>query len=71
MSSPKRKIRGFRDKLHVYGTKAGSQYVRPSDVIMSEEAKEDIRLIREVFGKSQNGASKDPSKKSDEPKADE
>ncbi len=56
MSSPKKKVRGFRDKLHVYSTKAGSQYVRPSDVILSEDGKAAIRTISKVFGKSaQNG----------------
>jgi len=67
MSSPKKKI--FRDKVRVYSTKAGSQYVRPGDVILSKEVKEDIRTIQRVFGKpSKNGVAEPASepKKSDE-----
>lgn len=57
MSSPKRKVPTrrrhsgsgiFRDKIPVYSTRAGRQFVRPSDVMLSQETKADIKRLNEV-----------------------
>ena len=55
MSTPKKK---FRDKIPVHSTKLGTQYVRPSDILMNEDAKKEIRLINEAFVKSDKVQSK-------------
>lgn len=52
MSAPKKKL--FRDKLQVHSTKAGSQFVRPSEVIRSANVKDDMRLIRQSFSNSES-----------------
>lgn len=39
----------FTDSLKVHSTRDGTQYVRPSDVVMSEQFKQDSAAIRELF----------------------
>jgi hypothetical protein len=44
--------KSFNDRIQVYSTKAGTQYVRPSDVIMSEQYEKESKLIKELFKES-------------------
>ena len=37
------------DTIKVYNTRDGTQYVRPSDVVMSEKFKRDCEGIRKLF----------------------
>ena len=66
MATPKRKVSGKASarKIRIYSTKAGTQYVRPSDVLLSDEAKKDISLIRKSFGKDSRHSSDADSAKS-------
>jgi hypothetical protein len=58
MSAFKKK---FRDKVPVHSTKAGSQFVRPSDILLSEEVKKDMNLIREAFKQAKESTSELPT----------
>jgi hypothetical protein len=37
------------EQTRVYSTRDGALYVSPSDVLFSAKAKEDIRIVREIF----------------------
>lgn len=40
------------EQTRVYSTRDGALYVSPSDVLFSDKAQEDIRLVREIFEKA-------------------
>lgn len=60
MAKPKR---SEQYKIRVYSTKAGTQYVHPSEILFSEKAREDMRSIRRIFNEG-------PQKEASEPPAD-
>lgn len=61
MSTPKGR---FKDQIRVRSTRMGTQYVRFSDVLMSQNAKREIRLAEETFGKQETSTPTTQSRKS-------